>query len=53
MKLFEDFRIRFEKPNWSSNPEFGLIDTILELHPYLISFLAEDITRGQHLASVH
>jgi transposase, IS5 family len=47
MKLFEDFRIKFEKPNWSSNPEFGLIDTILELHPYLISILAEDVTRGQ------
>ncbi|HET55353.1 MAG TPA: ISNCY family transposase [Ignavibacteria bacterium] len=47
MKLFEDFRIKFEKPNWSSNPELGLIDTILELHPHLILLLAEDITRGQ------
>ena len=47
MKLFEDFKIKFEKPNWSSNPGFGLIDTILELHPHLIALLAEDITRGQ------
>ncbi len=47
MKLFEDFRIKFEKPNWSRSPEFGLLDTILELHPFLISILAEDITRGQ------
>jgi len=47
MKLFEDFRIKFEKPSWSRNPEFGLLDTILELHPHLILLLAEDITRGQ------
>ncbi len=45
--MFENFRIIFEKPNWSRSPEFGLIDTILELHPHLISLLAEDITRGQ------
>jgi|SRR6056297_1188990 IS5 family transposase len=47
MKLFEDFRIKFEKPSWSRNPEFGLLDTILELHPHLILLLSEDITRGQ------
>ncbi len=47
MKLFEDFKIKFEKPDWSRNPELGLIDTILELHPHLIALLSEDITRGQ------
>lgn len=47
MKLFEDLKIKFEKPNWSRNPELGLIDTILEQHPHLIALLEEDITRGQ------
>jgi IS5 family transposase len=47
MNLFEDFKIKFEKPNWSRNPELGLIDTIIEQHPHLIALLAEDITRGQ------
>jgi len=47
MKLFEDFKIKFEKPDWSRNLELGLIDTILELHPHLVALLAEDITRGQ------
>ena len=30
MRLFEDFKIKFEKPDWSRSPELGLIDTILE-----------------------
>lgn len=47
MRLFEDFKIKFEKPDWSRNPEIGLIDSILKLHPHLIALLAEDITRGQ------
>lgn len=47
MKLFEDFKIKFEKPDWSRNPELGLIDTILEHHPHLIALLEGDITRGQ------
>lgn len=47
MKLFKDFKIKFEKPDWSRNPEFGLLDVILEQHPHLISLLEEDITKGQ------
>lgn len=47
MQLFEDFKIRFEKPNWARDPELGLIDTILEQHPHLIALLSEDITRGK------
>lgn len=46
MKLFEDFKIKFEKPNWAKSPELGLIDTILEQHPHLIALLEDDITRG-------
>jgi IS5 family transposase len=47
MNLFEDFKIKFERPDWSRNLELGLIDTILEQHPHLISLLEEDIIRGQ------
>jgi len=47
MKLFDDFKIKFERPDWSRNLEFGLIDTILEQHPHLIALLEGDITRGQ------
>lgn len=47
MKLFEEFKIKFERPDWSRNLELGLIDTILERHPHLIALLEGDITRGQ------
>ena len=47
MRLFDDFKIRFEQPNWSRDLELGLIDTILEQHPHLITLLAVDITKGE------
>lgn len=47
MRLFEEFKIKFEKPDWSRSAELGLIDTILEQHPHLIALLANDITVGQ------
>jgi IS5 family transposase len=47
MKLFEPLALKFEDANWSRNPEFGLIDTILELHPELIRMFKDDITLGE------
>ncbi len=47
MRLFEDFKIKFEKPDWARDPELSLIDTILEQHPQLVSLLQKDITKGQ------
>ncbi len=47
MRLFEDFKIKFENPDWSRSPELGLIDTILEQHPHLIGLLSEDFTIGK------
>lgn len=41
--LFEPFRLKFEKPDWSRNPEFGLLDTILDQHPELIKIAAQDV----------
>jgi IS5 family transposase len=39
MEIFEDFKIRFDHPNWSNDLELGLIDSILEKHPHFISIL--------------
>ena len=46
MKLFESLRLKFEQANWSRNPEFGLLDTILDAHPELIEIAAPDVLRG-------
>jgi IS5 family transposase len=43
MKIFNDWVLLFEKPNWASNPELGLIDTILEKHPTLYNIVKRDI----------
>jgi len=46
MKLFEDFQLKFEQPNWARDPELGLIDTILERHPFLYNLFSANITKG-------
>lgn len=43
MKLFEDFKLRFEQPNWKNDPHLGLIDSVLEKHPHLFNLVREDI----------
>lgn len=43
MKMFNDWVIKFEKSDWSRNPEFGVIDTILELHPEINQIFKTDI----------
>lgn len=43
MKIFSDLLLKFEKPDWSANPEFCVIDTILDSHPNLILILKSDI----------
>ncbi len=45
--IFETWRLKFEQPNWARNPEFGLLDTILEHHPELVKLLSPDITDGE------
>ncbi len=46
MNLFEPLRLKFEKPDWARNPEFGLLDTVLDQHPELITVAKEDVLRG-------
>ena len=43
MKLFSDLLIKFEQPNWVKNPEFGLMDTVLEQHPELLDIIKDDV----------
>jgi IS5 family transposase len=47
MKLFEDLRIKFEQAEWSRNPEFGLLDTILAAPPELLKIVEPDIREGE------
>jgi transposase, IS5 family len=47
MKLFEPLMLKFEVGNWASDPELGLMDTILEQNPQLIKMLENDITQGK------
>ena len=46
VQLFESLRLKFEQADWSRNPEFGLLDTIIELHPGLIKIVSGDILKG-------
>jgi IS5 family transposase len=43
MELFNTLKLQFEKSDWKLNPEFGLIDTILESYPHLILLLKDDV----------
>ena len=47
MKIFEPLMLKFEDGNWASDPELGLMDTILEQNPKLIKMLEKDITQGK------
>ncbi|KAA6316831.1 hypothetical protein EZS27_032918 [termite gut metagenome] len=46
MQLFETLRIKFAQSDWSRNPEFGLLDTLLESHPELIRIVESDVLKG-------
>ena len=48
--MFNDLLLKFEKPDWSANPEFCVIDTILESRPDLILMFGSDII-GDEVAS--
>lgn len=47
MNLFNDLVLKFEKSDWSKNPEFGVIDTILELHPEIVHVFKFDIVGNE------
>ena len=51
MKIFNDLLLKFEKPDWSANPEFCVIDIILESRPDLILMLRSDIIGNEKASS--
>ena len=42
-KILNDLKLKFENPNWALDPEFALIDTVLEQHPELFEIVKGDI----------
>jgi len=42
-KILNDLKLKFDNPNWALDPEFALIDTVLEQHPELIEIVKGDI----------
>ena len=46
MELFSELTLKFEKPDWTRNPEFGLMDTVLEQRPDLLNIVKGDIAKG-------
>jgi IS5 family transposase len=47
MVLFKKFAEKISQLEWRRDPEFCLIDTILENHPELLELVVSDITYGQ------
>jgi IS5 family transposase len=51
MKIFNDLLLKFEKPDWSLNPELCVIDTILESRPDLVLMLKSDIIGSERVST--
>src|SRR5665811_1687592 len=51
MKIFNELLLKFEKPDWSANPEFCVIDIILESRPDIILMLKSDIIGNERASS--
>ena len=43
MKIYNDLILKFEKPDWSMNPEYCVFDTIIENNPSIVEMMKEDI----------
>jgi IS5 family transposase len=50
MKFYSEWVLKFEKSDWSKNPEFGVIDTILELHPEIYQNFKSDIVGNEDIS---
>jgi IS5 family transposase len=51
MRLFSEWVLKFQKPDWSRNPEFGVIDTIIELRPDIIQLFKSDIIGNEDISN--
>ena len=50
MNLYNDLVLKFEKSDWSKNPKFGVIDTILELHPEIYHIFKSNIIGNEDVS---
>jgi len=50
MKLYNEWVLKFQKPDWSRNPEFGVIDIILELRPDIFHLFKSDIIGSEDIS---
>jgi IS5 family transposase len=50
MRLYNEWVLKFQKPDWSRNPEFGVIDTILELRPDIFHLFKSDIVGSEDIS---
>ena len=46
MNIFDNLRLKFEKPVWSLIPELAVIDYILEIRPDIIAIVKDDVLEG-------
>jgi IS5 family transposase len=51
MRLYNEWVLKFQKPDWSRNPEFGVIDTILELRPEIFRLFKSDIVDSEYISN--
>ena len=51
MKIYNELVLKFEKSDWAKNPEFGVIDTILEHHPDIIQLFKNDIIGNEDISN--
>jgi hypothetical protein len=49
MKIFNELLLKFEKSDWSANPEFCVIDTILVSRPDIILMLNQTLSGMKEL----
>ena len=50
IKFYNEWVLKFEKSDWSKNPEFGVIATILELHPEIFQIFRSDIIGNEDIS---
>jgi len=51
MRLNSEWVLKFQKPDWFRNPEFGVIDTILELRPEIFHLFKSDIIDSECISN--
>ena len=51
ISLFNKVTLKLAQADWCKNPEFGLLDTILEEHPELLGYVKDDVMLGQKVSN--